>query len=59
MYFYSDEKFKKLFEEIKSNLWESGNKDAFIALDLFSSTSVRTETQTYRVTENFTRFQNM
>jgi hypothetical protein len=41
---YSDEKSKKLFEETKSSLWESSNEDAFIALDLFSSKSVRTKT---------------
>ena len=34
-YFYSDEKFKKLVDETKSSLWESGHEDAFIALKLF------------------------
>ena len=34
-YFYSDEKFKKLVEEIKPSLWESGYEGAFIVFNLF------------------------
>ncbi len=35
IYFYSDKNFKKLVEETKSSMWESGHEGAFIALNLF------------------------